>query len=200
MFYLFIVLALVYIVLLLQLAMKGSKNSIKRTHYNQNINVKYMLITQFSSKPDSGLISLMFIALLFAGCLFVMHIVGYEDLNISKSAYIAIIGVSWIGFVYLAVASLLYGWIRLATCGENLIVSDEKIVGTSVTISGLNIELNDFDINTEDVTEVIIVKGEKKLGLEFTSLNIRTADHNYEFLMPVDAEGTKAVIEKRMSV
>lgn len=52
----------------------------------------------------------------------------------------------------------------------------------------------------KEVTEVIIEKREKKLGLELTSLYIRTADHKYEFIMPVDAEGTKAVIEKRMSV
>lgn len=200
MFRLLIVLIVIYLITILLLGMKGSKNSIKRITYNQKINEKDIVVTQFSSKPESGCIALMFIAIIFAGCLVVMYTEGKEKWNMSDIAYTVAIAISWVGFIYLAIVSLVYGWVRLATCGENLVISDEKIIAIYITIAGLNVELNDMDIEMKEVTEVIIEKREKKLGLELTSLYIRTADHKYEFIMPVDAEGTKAVIEKRMSV
>lgn len=126
--------------------------------------------------------------------------IGKENIITSDETYTIVCCVCWFGFIWLGLFSLGYGWISIATKGENLIVQDEKIRGTAVSLQGLKWNLIDIDVSMKDIKEIIIVKSERTLGLANTSITIRTQTDNYEFIMPVDAEGTKAVIEKRISL
>lgn len=196
-----IVLSVTYIIVIFQIANQGRKNLLKRIKYNKEIgSEKTVYNTPFSSKAENGFIPYMFISLFCIGVLTMMYIIGKENIDTSEMTYTLVCIVCWIGFIWMGTNSLYYGWISIATRGENLIIQDKKIVGTAIFLKGLNIELIDIDVNMDDIKEIIIVKNEKVMGLAIVSLNLRTETNNYEFIMPVDAEGTKAIIEKRMSL
>ncbi len=196
-----VVLAVAYVIVIFQIANQGRKNLLRRIKYNKGIDAeKTVYNTQFSSKAEKGFIPYMFISLFCIGVLTMMYIIGKENIDTSELTYTLISIACWIGFIWMGVNSLYYGWISIATRGENLIIQDEKIIGTAISLKGLNIELIDIDVNMKDIKEIIIVKNEKVMGLAIVSMNIRTQTNNYEFIMPVDAEGTKAIIEKRISL
>lgn len=195
-----IVLVVTYVIVIFQISNQGRKNLLRRIKYNKEISAeKIVYNTQFSSKAENGFIPYMFISLFCIGVLTMMYIIGKENIDTSEMTYTLVSVACWIGFIWMGLNSLYYGWISIATRGENLIIQDEKIIGTAISLKGLNIELIDIDVNMKDIKEIIIVKNEKVMGLVIVSMNIRTQTNNYEFIMPVDAEGTKAIIEKRIS-
>lgn len=203
--FLTILVSVVYFILVFKLGAQSrnadSEKSRKITEARQG---KQVYEGSFSVKPFNNFYTLFFLSMLFMFFMLVVNILGKagmeEIFDMEETSYVLTNIFVCVLFVVFGAYSIYFAWISIATRGEFLIVQEEKIVGAASSISGRDIKTIDVNVNIADIKEIVIVRKEKTNGLEMSSLVIRANDNNYEFLMPVDPDGVKSIIENRMNI
>lgn len=174
----------------------------KRQKQSECLGRKIIYTASFSTKSSTLFSASFFVSVILLGMLFIYYLIGKRAvadwLGVEEIMCSFIAVAVWCSCFYIGAMSVLYGWVESIVTKESLVITDEKIMGTSCQVNGLKAEHSDFEINISEITDMINQKQEKSAGIDLSAFCILTNAKRYEFVSMIDESEIRSIISKRM--